>query len=342
MYFFVCNLKTPRYYYWLAMALYLAVGLNSHHFAFFVPLVLFVFIVVTFKQNYVLLRPWVMAQVLAALSLIPWIAVVLDWGQFYLSSATQQPPTGYDLLQTFWNFSMGYTVHLTPFVVMALSIFWVLLVLGIKFTYRSNYGLLLGLWLVIPPLVTFLVSLPLPVYLDRYLSLSLPPFLLLVAIGIGSIRLHVLRLVALTLTLGVMLVGLYRVYYDTTVYHRADWRGVGIYLQENAASADLIAPWYYQYLVPLSFYYHGSTPFRPIISFNVVDLPALPAAKTDSQKVWVIIAHPNNSAHLVGHCQDFDMEKMLSQEAATEWRVEVEGRLREVKEFTCVRVEIYE
>ncbi len=341
MFFFSQNFKTSRYKNWLGMAMFIATGINSHHFAFFIPLVQFIFIVITLKQNHKILRPWVGAQLLAGLSLIPWIMIVLDWGHFYLSSATRQSPTGYDLLQTYWNFSIGYTERFTPFVIIALSLFLLLLILGVKSTYRINNGLLLLLWVAIPPLVTFLVSLRLPTYLDRYISLSLPPFLLLAAIGISSIRLRILRLGVLALTIGVMLIGLYRVYYDANVYSRADWRSLSAYLEENAATDDIIAPWYYQYLVPLSFYYYGSTPLEPIISFNVVDLPLLPVAKTTSQKLWVIITHPNNSAHLVGHCQAFDIEKLSPPPATKEWRIKHQDRLSEVKEFNCIRLEIY-
>lgn len=342
MFFFMRTFDRPRYYHWLALALFTAIGINSHHFAFFIPLVQFIFIVVTLRRHHALLIPWVGAQLLAALSLFPWLLTVLDWGQFYLSSASRQTPTGYDLLQTFWNFSLGYTGQLTLFVAMALSIFLGLLIWGIRFLYRSRYGLLLGLWLFIPPLVTFLVSLRLPTYLDRYISLSLPPFLLLVAGGIGSIRLKALQWLLLAFILGAMLTGLYRVYYDPTVYNRADWRGVGAYLEDQAATGDTVTLWYQQYLIPLGFYYHGSIPLKPIISFDKVDLPALLPAKADSQRVWVVIAHPNNSAHLMGHCQPFDMEKLPSLPAAKKWWVEHQDRLSQVKEFPCVRLEIYE
>ena len=121
MYFFVQNLRLARIRNWLAMVLFIVVGINSHHFAFFIPLVQFLYLVVTFKRNYGLLRPWVGAQLLAAMSLIPWLMIILDWGNFYLSSATRQSPTAYDLFQTLWNFSLGYTQQITLVVAIGLG-----------------------------------------------------------------------------------------------------------------------------------------------------------------------------------------------------------------------------
>lgn len=342
MFFFARNFKRPYYYNWLSVALFTAIGINTHHFAFFVPLVQFIFIVTTLKQNHALLRPWISAQLLAGLSLIPWIGIILDWGHFYLSSATSRSPTMYDLFQTFWNFSIGYTEHITLFVIMALITFLLLLILGTKSMYRTNNGLLLLLWTVVPPLATFSLSFRLPMYLDRYISLSLPPFLLLVAAGISSIRPRTPRLAIAAFTISAMFVGLNRVYYDTKIYDRANWRGLGAYLEQNAGAGDTIAPWNYQDLVPLTFYYHGTAPLKPIIVFDTVNLPLLPSHKTISEKLWVIIPYPNDSAHMVGHCQAFDIEKLAPPEALKEWRLKYQNKLSEIKEFPCIRVEIYE
>jgi hypothetical protein len=340
MAFFVQNLQAPRRRNWLGMAFFTAIGINAHYFAFFIPLVQFIFIVVTLKQNYALLRPWVGAQLLAGLSLIPWIMIVLNWGHFYFGSAADRPPTGYDLLQTFWNFSIGYTERITLFVIAALSLFLLLSILGVKSALWTNSGLLLTLWAVVPPAVTFFLSLRLPMYLDRYISLSLPPFLLLTAIGIRRIRPKIPRSVTAALVVSVMLVGLNRVYYDANVYNRADWRGVGAYLEENAGRGDSIVTWNYQDLVPLIFYYHGAVPIKSVMMSNTLNLPVLPSTQTVS-KVWIVIPHVNYSAHLVGHCQPFDIETLLPPAAVREWRAKYQARLSDVKEFPCIRVEVY-
>ena len=342
MFFFVQALRAPHLKNWLGVAVFTAIGVNTHHFAFFIPLVQFMFIVVKLKQHHSLLRPWIGAQLLAGLSLIPWIVIVVNWGHFYFGSASNQPATGYDLLQTLWNFSIGYTERITPFILVALSLFLLLFILGVRSSLRMNEGWLLLLWAVVPPVATFLISFRLPMYTDRYISLSLPPFLLLVAIGIGSVRLQGLRLAMTGLVVSAMLAGLGRVYYDTSVYNRADWRSVGAYLEANAEARDVIATWNYQDLVPFMFYYHGAVPLKPLMIVNTVNLPTLPAAQTASQKIWIVIPHLNRSTHLVGHCQPFDFEALRPTAAVREWRLQYQPRLSAVKEFPCIRVEVYE
>ena len=341
MLFFARSLQAPNRRNWLGLALFLTIGFNTHHFAFFVPLVQFIFLISTFKQNYPLLRPWVGVQLLAGLSFIPWMIVILYWGNFYVTSGTRQPPPWYSLAQTFWNFSIGYTEQVTIFVIVALSLFLFILALGIKSVFRTKDGLLLLLWLAIPPVVTFLVSFRLPMYMHRYLSLSLPAFLLLIAIGLVNMRRQRIGLIITSLVMCVMLIGLSRVYYDPGIYYREDWRSLGTYLEKHAGADDVIAPWYYQNLIPLLFYYHGATPLKPIIVFDTVDLPSLPTQST-SQKLWVIIGHPNNSAHLVGHCQLFNIDEVGPPPAFKEWRSANQTRLVNVKGFPCFRVEIYE
>ncbi len=52
--------------------------------------------------------------------------------------------------------------------------------------------------------------------------------------------------------------------------------------------------------------------------------------------------HPNNSAHLVGHCQSFDIQALALPVAFVEWRVRNQARLIKVKEFPYIHLEIYE
>ncbi len=342
MAFFVRALRASRLKNWLGMAMFTAIGFNTHHFAFFIPLVQFMFIIVMLKRYHSLLRPWIGAQLLAGLSLIPWLVIVVNWGHFYFGSASNLPATALDLLQTFWNFSIGYTEYITPFVIVALSLFLLLLILGTRSTLRANDGWLLLLWAVVPPAMTFLISFRLPMYIDRYISLSLSPFLLLVANGISSVRPQQLRLATAGLSISAMLVGLGRVYYDTSVYDRADWRSVGAYLEANAKAGDVITTWNYQDMVPFMFYYHGVAPLKPLMIMNEVNSSTLPGSQTAAQKMWVVIPHPNQSTHLVGHCQPFDIEALRPPAAVREWRQQYQAKLNTVKEFSCIRVEVYE
>jgi len=341
MFFFGRNLQSPRWQNWLGLTLFTAIGLNTHYFAFFIPLVQFIFIVITVKQNYHLLRPWLATQLLAGLSLLPWILIMIRWGNFYFGSAARRPPTSYDLLQTFWNFSLGYTVELTSYIFFMLVLFCLLFVLGVNQARWIANGLLLILWGFVPPLVAFWMSFRLPMYVDRYISLSLPAFVLLIALGLYQLRSQrLLQIGVMALVLGAMLGGLWRVYYDLNVYNRADWRSLGAYLEEQAGSGDVIALWKYQTLLSLFFYYHGSLPLKPIITGPQVDLPKL-SPQAGEHKVWLVLDYPNNSTHLAGHCQDFSLPALNLPIVFQEWLDNNQHRLVEVKEFACVRLQIY-
>ncbi|MCL4301574.1 MAG: glycosyltransferase family 39 protein [Anaerolineae bacterium] len=342
MFFFSRNLRCPRWQNWLGLTLFTVIGLNTHYFAFFIPLIQFIFIVVTLKQNYRLLRPWLATQLLAGLSILPWLIIIVRWGKFYFGSAALQPPTGYDLLQTVWNFSLGYTVELTLYVGLMLALLLLLFVLGINAARRTGTGLLLILWGLTPPLLAFLMSFRLPMYVDRYISLSLPAFLLLVVLGLYQWPPQkVSQRVLAGIILGAMLAGLWRVYYDTEVYNRADWRSLGAYLEENTGPGDVIALWKYQTLLSLFFYYQGSQPLKPVMIGPQVILPALPAS-AGAYKVWLVLDHPNNSTHLAGHCQDFSLPALRLPAGFQEWLTKNQNRLVEVKEFSCVRLQVYE
>lgn len=342
MYFFAKNVwYKPTLRNWLGLAFCTGVGINAHHFAFFLPLVQFLYIVATFKRNHSLLAKWTAAQVLAGLFFVPWLLVVLDWGRFYgASAAPNYRPTIFDFAETLWNFSIGYTGEVTVFVITMLAVFLVTLVAGWRHLDRAR--LLLLTWLLAPPAVVFGISFRLGLYLDRYLMVSFPAFLLLLASGIEGIRRRTLRLATSALILGAMLGGLGHLYFDRTIYDRADWRSVGDYLEENVDPAtDTIVTMYYQDIASLYFYYDHSVPIEPVISFSTIDLPELPAEKA-GRRVFFVLAHPNSSVHLVGHCQDFDLDRITSNAEIKEWYGANRGRLAMVSEFTCIRVEVYQ
>jgi mannosyltransferase len=340
MFFLARNLQSAKLRNWLGLALFVSMGINAHHFAFFIPLIQFTFIVLSLRRNYRLLQPWVVSQLMAGLSLAPWVITVLDWGHFYFSSASNRPAAWLDPLKTLWNFGLGYTETVTPGIVILLSVFAILLAFGAFSIPQSDVRQLLLLWLLLPPVVTFLLSLRLPMYLDRYLSVAFPPFLLLVSAGIYHLRRPVLRFVIGTVVTGAMLTGLYRAYYDTSVYSRTDWRGVGQYLENNSQPGDVITPWYYQYLIPLVFYYHGQLEIMPLIVQDKVYPPD--SVREPNQRTWVIIAHPSDSSHLVGRCQPLDMETLESPPAAINWWRVNQVNLVKAVEFSCIRLEAYQ
>ena len=344
MYFFALIVfREPKLRYWLGMSFFSAIAFSTHHFAFFIPLVQLVFILATFKESYPLLRSWAAATFLAALTLLPWITVALGSGVYWATSGTPtQTARLTDIPLTLWNFSLGYTGTLSLPIALALLLFFAVTFYGLYPPMRSK--LLLACWLFVPIVTTFLISLRFPMYMDRYLIVALPAFLLGLAEGLSTIRLPGFRRLATATVFLCGFLSLVRVYVDRTTYDRADWRHLGSFLDSNVDSLhDTIATLNYQDLIPLHFYYHGLTPIQPIIGNTDVRLPDDTQSHQNGTEgyFWLVIPHQNHSNHLVGHCQSFESEPFTSQADVILWRDSLAPDLISVQQFTCIRLERY-
>lgn len=341
MYYFSLNIfSTPKNRNWVLIALILGVGFNLHHFIFFIPLVQFIFLLATFKHNYHLLRYWAASVFGAGIMLIPWILIVLNWGKFYGASGASgvaNPSVDLsDLFQTFANFSIGNTQEVNFIVITILSIFLIITILGIS--RFSSIKLFLVIWLIVPPIITLAISTRVPMYMDRYLIVSFPAFLILLSYGLMNIRQKLYQQIAILAVLGSMVFGVSQVYFNDVIYERTDWRSVGNYLEEIAATSNpKIFTLFWQNLVPLHFYYHGSMPIYPL----VIDGAAyLPEENEDGQEeTWLILPNQNDTSHQYGHCEPFD-ENTINTDV-TDWRIKNADKFIDVKTFECIRIEIY-
>ena len=343
MYFFaLIAFREPKLRYWLGLSFFSAIAFSTHHFAFFIPLVQLIFILATFKDSYPLLRPWAAAIFIAALTLLPWITIVLNSGVYWATSGTPQTARLSDIPLTLWNFSLGYTQDLSAPIALALLLFLAVSSYGLYPLKRSK--LLLAIWLFVPLIATFLISLRFPMYMDRYLIVALPAFLLGLAEGLSTIRSLGLRRLATATVFLCQFLSLARIYVDRTTYDRADWRQLGSFLESNVDPLyDTIATLYYQNLIPLHFYYHGTTPIQPIITNTDVLLPEHTQYQGNGAEgcFWLIIPHKNQSNHLVGHCQSFESEPFTSQPDVFSWREKLAPNLLGIQQFTCIRLERY-
>ena len=193
LYFFVRLLRRPRWLLWAGLAFFSSLGLCTHYFVFALPVVCLIYILLTWRKNWKLLRPWMLSQVVAFAPLAPWYAFVVLRRKFYFGSAATQPPRLVDLLYTWRNFSIGNTGDLTWEVPVAVALCGVLLVLAIIQIARTRRGAgraaLLLLWLFLPITMAYLMSFRVPMYVDRYLIPTFPAFILLVVGGMTALPL---------------------------------------------------------------------------------------------------------------------------------------------------------
>jgi mannosyltransferase len=205
---------------------------------------------------------------------------------------------------------------------------------------------LLLFWLIVPMLLTWLISLDLPipqkrsVYMDRYLLTSLPAFVILVAQGLVLLADRSERLAAAA---GASLVvpavlALVHLYYDP-LYAREDWRSAMSYLDEERQPADLVLLRPSQ-TVPLVYYGDRSTPFEELPFLFDEDEkkeflahaiePTMADAARRWDRAWLISAFENTNAHGWPLERNAALSQAGEQDAIKKWLDAHYDRLQEV------------
>ncbi len=349
LYFFLRLLSRQRLRLWVGLSAFTALGICTHYFAFAMPFVQFVYLLVTLRRNHRLLRGWALSQALAFLPLLPWYALVIRRGVFYYGAAGAVAPAPLDILYTLWNFSIGYAGGANLPIVLSLAAFGSALLLGVGLAARRCWpaGRLLLLWLVLPVALAFGMAFRLPMYLDRYLMPVFPAFLILVAGGIGVLGRRARRVLLAGLVIG-SAAATVRLYHDPA-YAKEDWRGVAQYVEENERPGDLIMLLRYQSLTPLmAQYYRGVLPLEPLL---IQDYERDPYEITEGYgRVWLIVPHDHgvpelpHTMHLLARCQPADPldPESYSLPLLAEWVGDHLSDLAWHSDFTCLSLLLFE
>jgi mannosyltransferase len=124
------------------------------------------------------------------------------------------------------------------------------------------------LWLLIPPAVLVAISMAKPVFLVRYLIISLPALVILVAIGLTRIpawaSVALCGIVLVTSAFGVT------AWYATT---HPQWRELAAHLDERGRPQDGVALWSNRYRKPLTFQVGRLTSVRTMPSLITPPIP---------------------------------------------------------------------
>jgi uncharacterized membrane protein len=332
--FFIRLLQEASLVNLIGLTLFSAFGFVTHHFSFLLAFTQFFYLLATLRINFGKLRWWALTQFIAALCFLPWLILIFQQKNFYATSGTGKVASLLDPFYTFWNFSLGFTSNLDWVTIMLLGLYGVLLILGIRF----GKSILVN-WFVLPMLIIVLASQRFPTYMDRYLIISLVPFLLLIGTGLLRFSKKFQGLVLLIIILS-SVVGIGRIYFDDSMYQRTDWRGLAQYLQQNSSPDDLVLVQFYQDLIPLYFYDHGSAALEPIISFRTVNLPT-DEGEEFRHTLLVIAYYSRYDGHsLVGPCDPSLASSNELVRQIEEWQSQ-RDLIQEV-DFNCVKLLLYE
>jgi 4-amino-4-deoxy-L-arabinose transferase-like glycosyltransferase len=263
---------------WLGYGVAMLVAFYTHYFTVFVLFAHCLYFILHLRQMRSAAVRWFLAAGgLGALAAI-WVALVAT-----ISGYGDSVPgwinkiDWYDPLLTIWNFSAGFGLSPDNYLGYLLVILYGGgFLLSLRWLRRRSKNWraarLLFLWFAVPFSLVTLISLDwnLPLqnnfslYMDRYLLVVLPPFLLLTAWGSSTLtrqRKYWLAPAAIVVLLGT---GLSQFNFHTQQdYQRRDWRSVFAQIEGASGENDLLVG-RSNILLPLEYYQEDDRPFLEI------------------------------------------------------------------------------
>lgn len=175
---------------------------------------------------------------------------------------------------------------------------WVFLILAaLLLTWRGPWRrslLILLAWLLLPPLLLYVITLQVPLFNDRYLIFIAPAFYLLAAAGLVAVA---RRSRGLAITAALIVVGLqaYGIWGQVHTPIKADWRGAAAFVQATGNPNDIVL-FQHPYNRFAYAYYAGwdypwrETPYAPdTADMTVADVGArLEQLVEGARTVWLV------------------------------------------------------
>lgn len=280
---------------WIALAVVNSIIFVLHYFGFLVPTIQFVFIVLTFRRNYQRLRPWAVVQVIAIVPLLPWLIATANREVQTFGIGFLVRPTALDLPLTFWNLAIGESSLFWPASVLAITVSGVALINALRpVTSHKEAQLLIELWALLPPLITWLVSQRRSFYADRYLSFTIPGLILLFAFGVTRVTRSAWRVLLMGGLVTASGYGLVATHLDPA-FKKDDWRGTASYIMQNEQPGDVVLLYTTHIKFAFGYYYQGNAPQKPI-SLNLEDFPIEPLTE-GHRRVWVVYPYTRRPTH---------------------------------------------
>jgi len=242
----------------------------NHYFGIFIIIaenIYFFTIFLLSKKHHILnLKKWVSLQFILVILYMPWIIIMLTRAPSSVSKFSNilSVPPIRKVFMTFVLYSNNPFIGNLPFYIV-LFIFMLLSLSSLieyekgselsRFNWKDIYGsfnsysknfrlisieklYLLTLWLFIPIILPFLISLFIvPVYLARYTIGASLAFYLLIAKGISNINHKHVKLTIVIIIISLSAINVERYYSNT---NKAQWREIANYIDNNAQPEDLV------------------------------------------------------------------------------------------------------
>ena len=286
-------LRRPKPRYWSGFVGSAALIYVVHYFGLLVPLIQFLFILLTYRHSRRIFIPWSISQVIAGLALLPWLVLTARREVQSFGIAFLVRPNLADIGQSIWNMTLGLAPHLWLIAIPGLLMVALSLLLAGRRLLQSRAVLLLALWGLVPILLVWAMSQQRSFYADRYLSFTIPAFLLLIVYGLNQLRPPVsTALIGLLwlLTLGNHLLSL-----GHPAFHKDNWRAVAQYIAAYERPDDIILLRSPHIQLPFSYYYRGLVTPK-LTSFNAESYP-IETLVEPNRRVWVVMPYTRRPTH---------------------------------------------
>ena len=340
MYAFIWLLKRQERRWWLLLVISHAMLATTNLYGLLIGFVEFMYLATHLKRQYRLLRPWLAAQIVAVVPLAIWYtyAYVARGGQLRLSAGWMPIVGPVDAVYTFWNYTLGDVPPLTIFTAVALLILLGLCGMAVAYLWRErrNTVSLLLLWLLPVPIV-LLIGMRRNLYGDRYLFVTLPALLILIAAGVQTIRWTTVRRAVGIILVALMLAGSLRIYTDP-FYNREQWRSAAQIIQAAERPGDQIITYNLNAVIALDFYYKGTLPLDYLTDDSQVPHPV---NVRDAKRIWLVIGYIRQSSHAL--TQPDILEADFSNDAViAPYTLSVSKTVRQVWPMSGVTLVLYD
>lgn len=303
---YLLALERDRIYLWFCYLATVAVSMYVHLLAvLIVPFHLLLFLV-AWPRYRPALKSWLATL---AVLVLPWLPLA-RWAVPLLASPFTTGHQFYSLPDILSVLLFGFSLNSAPYGgLVPITLFVFLLLAGIILYRRGNGGaasrslrtllrsrqesITLSLYLSVPIVCLYLVSLGMPIFTDRYLITVLPAYLLLLSCGLAAVKQRSTRLAGLCLA-GVLASNLYMVTLQGHTRIKSDFRSAAAFVKTDGRG-DLIV-----FLIP-----HG----RPVFEYYYgerfvgVDAPytnqgmtagevarAMREATAGYKEVWLVVS----------------------------------------------------
>jgi len=313
---------------WISYVATAIIGIFTHYFFFFVLLTQGLFFLV--KRKAFVGRPIrnsIISGAILALAFAPWVAYVVKLGAASNTKPLLQHPTTIDLFNTYSQFLFGFqNDHVNTLVV---SLWPVIVLLGFlslrKIRRVPSETLYFFMAASLPIVAAFVVSISFsPLYLTRYLIISLPALYLFVGWIFSTYPPRLGNVLRAGLIV-VMLATLTQEVVSPTTPVKEDYREASQYLNTHTDARDVVivsAPFT---IYPVEYYYRGQAEIStlpiwnryvsgPVPPFSESKLPQeVDRLRASHQRAYVLLSQDQGyeekiRSYLDGHYQRVDQQ----------------------------------